>query len=280
MPAVKRKHLSTGKDELRAPKVRCSRRLNSEGVDGPTRASLLDLPAEILLEIFYLVREPCMIHAFKRLYDLLPGFVGYSKMLLGLAFATRSGSNLGLHLDDEPNPLVDLQTELWPLPGFTKHPSWNWDERVQLQHAVAVGKWVRPSHLRALHGFLFDILVSNQVLANHDYRLTKEQRLTLDALVSKHRIISKHNGPDADLKLRMQVEVNHNGGWHHAMLTLRDNFMHVRIHDGNRTQKFYELYSVDTNPDCLLWEHRPIEEGSELKDLYIRCCTIMPEDGF
>ncbi|KPI45406.1 uncharacterized protein AB675_285 [Cyphellophora attinorum] len=275
MPAVKRKHLTIGEDEFRAPKMRCSSRLNSESVDGPARASLLDLPAEILLDIFYLVREPCMIHACQRLYNLLPDFVGYSKMLLGLAFATRTGSNhLGFYYDDEPNPLVDLHTELWPLPGRKKHHDWDYDEREELQDTVAVGKWIRPSHLRALHGFLFDILVTNQVIVNADYRLTNEQRVTLDALVSEHR------GPDPDLKLRMQVELRHNGGWHRAMLTLRDNFMHVRIHDKTRTQKFYQLYSINFIPDCLLWEERPIEEVSDLRDLYIRCCTIMPEDGF
>lgn len=71
------------------------------------KTTLLDLPAELLLEIFNQAREPAMIHTCKALHSVLPGFVKYTQALVCLAYGPR----------DPENPLGDCHDQLWPLPG-------------------------------------------------------------------------------------------------------------------------------------------------------------------
>jgi hypothetical protein len=286
MPGVKRKHLASGEDDHGKLKVARNGHAGATGPPclGETSLVLLNLPAEILLEIFYWTRGPCMIHVCKQLYELLPGYVGHSKMLLGLAFATRHGSYLTpwitryadvARYKDRPlagsNPFAKLYPQLWPLPGPKGGPIWAFHERRELQHAVAGSKWLRPSHLRALHRFLFEKFVSLHLLDNPDYRITTRQIQRLKDLVLGH------GGPNADLKLRMQVEINH-GGWYHAALTLRDNFLHVRIHNQERTQILYDLFAFSYVPHCFLRDATAVD-SADLRDLIVRCCTVTPGDA-
>ncbi|KPI45436.1 uncharacterized protein AB675_271 [Cyphellophora attinorum] len=268
MPVVKRKHQAGGEDNYRKPKVPRNSQLDAtqSGSIGKPGIGLLDLPAEILLEIFYWTREPCMIHACKQLYELLPDYTGHSKMLLGLAFATRHGGYLTpwitRHADIaryEDRPLAGFN----PFAKFYPHFGPYLDPRE--------GRFGHSMNAVNCNTLWQEKVVSLHLLDNPDYRITTRQNQRLKDLVAGH------GGPNADLKLRMQVEINH-GGWYHAVLTLRDNFLHVRIHNQERTQILYDLFAFSYVPHCLLRDATAVD-SADLRDLFVRCCNVTPGDA-
>lgn len=131
---------------------------------------LLDLPSELLLDVFHFAREPCMIHKCKALHELLPNFVQYTKRLVRLAF----GSADVLAKDDDP----------WTLPE-TPHDRQPRREDCsdQLQLSVASSHWLRASHLKETHVALFNRLLQTHLIENPELErleMPREEVLKLD----------------------------------------------------------------------------------------------------
>jgi hypothetical protein len=116
-------------------------RTSDANVDTPKPETfrLLDLPAELILKVFNLAQEPCMIHTCKALYEVLPAFVEYTQKLLLLAYGSNDLPIQGP--GDDP---------FWILPGH-KGRQWTRAERNAMQLSAATSHWLRPEHLSSTH---------------------------------------------------------------------------------------------------------------------------------
>lgn len=208
--------------------------------------NLLDLPAEILLQIFYSSREPCLIHTCRQLRDLLPGYVSYTKSLVGLAYGPRPGQ---LDFCDYPEEFY------FTLPLGLGHERdmmtrWTFAQRERLQQQVGTSAWLRAIHLQKTHLFCFQILLRDLLLFNRALSFNAEDAVNLESLWrqesfdidrSIEKILSPSLGVDAILD--------------NSALPLEKVFVNVRdygIYWHSINDSFYtDVLHVTHIPKCL-----------------------------
>ena len=189
-----------------------------------------------------------MIHACKSLYNLLPNFVSYTKMLAGIAYATR----------DAGNPLAELHAQLWPLLGHPRGVDWPLLERDSLQYDVSTSSWLRTSHLRKLHHFLLAKLVELQLIENPSISMSGSKKFKLGQMVGRLNAFRNAHCKD---EISVKVKSPDTGTWNRASVILYDHCIAIlgKIpHDWSVT--VYELLSIKCIPNCLI-DHDPAEDA-------------------
>ena len=126
------------------------------------RLTLLDLPNEVLLQIFELSREPCLIHTSRRLYQVLPNYLWYTKALLCFAFNTVFEGTL---------PHVIIQYTIGCHPSFLRDfIPWKRSDRIQLQADIARRAWPNVTMYQKLQVMFFKVMIIKRALLGESLR--------------------------------------------------------------------------------------------------------------
>lgn len=143
----------------------------------PSLPKLDNMPAEVLQQIFWYAREPCLIHTCRRLYQLLPTFPLYTR---ALTFQAMVAAPLQDSLDPTLNfpcrsedPLEDISKKCGDVCRLqTPMPE---DERHELQQQVFSSKWFTLQHFEDIYHGIFQALVFALFLKQNPFDLSTGQ---------------------------------------------------------------------------------------------------------
>ena len=107
-----------------------------------TGARLLTLPPEILSIILSHSVEPHLIHACRRLRNILPPFVRWTKALAGIAICLSNPRTYPFSLYEGYKRVLDAYEADYGLPLVSSRQR-------DIREAVFLGTWFKPSHFRS-----------------------------------------------------------------------------------------------------------------------------------
>jgi hypothetical protein len=224
-------------------------------------STLLSLPNELLLKVFHAAREPCMIHACRRLHDILPSYINYTKSLVGLAFGTR----------DPGNPICIYHDQTWPLDGCSTR-EWTAHQRNELQRDVSRSSWFTMKHFKKTN-----VTCLKELLDGLPWMTpTKAQTQILKALKVLPEV-DQSVSRDMHIMAVSQLDDGHETPTL-TRLSIRDNMIQLHyLEDGGR--KMYDMFSISYIPDCLFRGPVSLSQFNDLKQ-WVRYLTLDVEfDG-
>jgi hypothetical protein len=216
-------------------------------IQPPTQAStartLSDLPNEILQQIFWLSREPALIHACQATYRALPSFRLYTRALVALAYTDyREDGNVAREV------FVDLS---WPGP----EPLGRYLDVNEIQQLVGSSRWLTVTHLQKIHAISWAKVVRSEVLENQYVELTGEDRKKLNSSCE----VALKGGAILRSSMRAVVDpalMGFSSSPGPGMIRLADDHKVVICCWSNAMEGVQRVLSVHRYvPDCLLGEH-------------------------
>ncbi|KPI45924.1 Condensin complex subunit 2 [Cyphellophora attinorum] len=139
------------------------------------KATLINLPQELLLVIFRAAQEPNLIHTCRYFYCSLPNFVEYTKDLVAFAFGTR----------DSDSWLCTREFRPWA--SFVPpclNSEWASMDRAALQEQVGRSSWLKVAHISHMFPALFRYAIQQRILEDTNIVMTPQSRAQVEDLFS------------------------------------------------------------------------------------------------